>query len=304
MKLSVIVCTHNRADYLPLVLDSLDRQLLPRQEFEVVLVDNASTDNTRETVAPWANAGSVRYVHEPKLGLSPARNRGWQEAKGEFIAYLDDDAVAAPDWGRALLEAAALLGPKMGVLGGRIGLIWPRSIPQWLPDELHGYLGALDWGNEQRWLTNVEWIVGANCAFRRSALAALGGFSDDLGRRGKCLMSNEESFLRRRLERAGYLCGYASNAVVWHHVDPSRLNRRWFQRRSYWQGVSSARMEILLTEMRYFERMRHFFFTVLRIARNFVRLVAKSFRGEPPKFFLESCRFATLLGRLQGFAFV
>ncbi|MFH1754161.1 MAG: glycosyltransferase family A protein, partial [Candidatus Latescibacterota bacterium] len=99
VKLSVIVCTYNRSPLLVSCLDSLVNQTLPVTNFEIVLVNNNSTDDTQAIAERYAGGhGNIRVINELKQGLSHARNRGWQEAKGKYVAYIDDDAKTLSDW--------------------------------------------------------------------------------------------------------------------------------------------------------------------------------------------------------------
>jgi glycosyltransferase involved in cell wall biosynthesis len=96
--LAVVIATHNRASYLEKALDALSAQTLPSHTFEVIVVDNASTDATREVVSGRIRASrNLRYLPEPRLGASVARNAGWQATSAPYIAFLDDDAIPAED---------------------------------------------------------------------------------------------------------------------------------------------------------------------------------------------------------------
>jgi len=90
--ISVIVCTYNRAELLRELLPTLCEQTVAFTQYEVIVIDNGSTDHTKTVAAVFAaRYPQVRYCYEPRQGLSHARNRGWQEAKGDYVAYIDDD---------------------------------------------------------------------------------------------------------------------------------------------------------------------------------------------------------------------
>jgi len=95
-RISVVICTHNRGFYLRKAITSVLAQDMPASEYELIIIDNKSTDDTAQVVASFA-AANVRYIHEPQLGLCFARNTGWYSAAGTYVAYLDDDAIAEPD---------------------------------------------------------------------------------------------------------------------------------------------------------------------------------------------------------------
>jgi glycosyltransferase involved in cell wall biosynthesis len=240
-RISVVVCTHNRAAYLRKSLASLVDQTIDTAQFEIVLVDNASGDDTADVVREeFGHVPNLRHLHEPVLGISRARNKGWRAARGQIIACLDDDAVAEPDWLEAVGQFFDEGWERVGAVGGRIEPIWEAPRPAWLADDLTPSLTVLDWSDGVRPIRTDEWIVAANIAFPRSALEAAGGFRTDLGRRGTRLLSNEENLLRLEIEDLGLICYWDPRITVRHHVHATRLTRSWLRKRSWWQGVSDA----------------------------------------------------------------
>jgi glucosyl-dolichyl phosphate glucuronosyltransferase len=244
---SVVICTHNRAAYLDKALRSLMLQTLPRSAWEVVVVDNRSTDRTREVAERFAGEMDLQVLFEPVLGLSYARNAGWRAARAPLVAYLDDDAVAAPDWLERILEAFATVTPRPGCVGGRVEPIWEAPRPPWLSDEVLTSLTAIDWAGVPHPLPDLarEWLVGANLAIPRDVLERIGGFTDGLDRAGRSLLSSGDVFLQRQIQEAGLACWYHPAIAVGHHVPAVRLRQPWFRRRYYWQGVSDAMIQLL-----------------------------------------------------------
>lgn len=237
---SVVICTHNRACYLERALVGVRAQKFPAERFEILVVDNASRDGTHEVVRSATHGGGVRYIFEPELGLSHARNIGWQEAKGEFVAYLDDDAIPGPEWLANAAKAFREGKPDIGMLGGKVEPIWEAPRPDWLDDNLLRFLSMVDLGPEPRYV-DADWgIVGANMIIPRRLLEQVGGFSSRLGRKGGSLLSSEEILLKRQLAAAGYRGFYQPGVCVQHHAPSERLDRRWFLDRYYWQGRSNA----------------------------------------------------------------
>jgi glycosyltransferase involved in cell wall biosynthesis len=143
---SAIICTHNRDRYLGFAIDSLLAQDFA--DFEIIIVDNASTDRTREVVEARLEDARLHYIYESELGLSVARNTGAKIAQGEILAYLDDDAIASPHWLKTLYSAYSS-NPKLAIAGGRVTLIWTdgTTAPNWLSAGLAGNLGAYDLGD-------------------------------------------------------------------------------------------------------------------------------------------------------------
>lgn len=244
MKISVIVCTHNRVHYLERAIGSLCAQTLPREHFEILLVDNASTDGT----AAWAekrclDTPNLVYLHEPALGLSNARNVGWRAAKAELAAFFDDDAVANKTWLETIVRRFQEHDERLAVVAGHVYPLWEAPPPDWLVPGLWAPLALLDLGTNDLVMDPDHYFVGANMTIRKSALARVGGFSSALGRKGDRLLSNEEVHLKWLLERAGYYALYAPDVVVGHTVPAERMSKHWFRTRYWWQGVSDSVMQ-------------------------------------------------------------
>ena len=243
LRISGIICTHNRDNYLGAAIDSLLQQERDDFEFEIVVVDNASSDSTREVVQQRLEDKRLRYVYEPTLGLSVARNRGAKETTAPIIAYLDDDAVASAQWFCELI-AAYDHNPKLAVAGGKVTLIWPEKTsqqPHWLSDPLTGALGAYDLGDTKVYIDKPGLTPrGLNYSLRRSFLTEIGGFDASLGRVGKKLLSNEELYVTELALKKGWQVAYLPKALVAHNVAPERIKPQWFLQRSWWQGVSEC----------------------------------------------------------------
>ena len=238
--ISAIICTYNREQYLGAAIDSLLAQDFG--DFEIVVVDNASSDRTCEIVA--ARPG-VKYVYEAVTGLSVARNTGAKVASSQIIAYLDDDAVASSGWLSILYEAYQS-NEKLAIAGGKVTLLWPDGsvAPRWLSDSLAGNLGAYDLGENVVYIDNPGLTPrGLNYSIRRTFLEQIGGFDVNLGRVGKKLLSNEELMMTEHALALGWQVAYLPEALVAHNVAPERINPAWFLSRSWWQGISECYRE-------------------------------------------------------------
>jgi glycosyltransferase involved in cell wall biosynthesis len=254
-QISAIICTHNRHTYLGAAIDSLLVQDFP-DDFEVVVVDNASSDfagpdslisRTRQVVEARLPNRHLKYVWEPELGLSVARNTGARVAESEILAYLDDDAIAESNWLR-VLHAAYQNNQKLAVAGGKVNLLWPEGVcpPNWLSPGLAQNLGAYDLGETCVYVTAAGLTPrGVNYSIRRTFLEQIGGFDVKLGRVGKKLLSNEELRATELALELGWQVVYLPEAVVFHNVAPSRLNKAWFVERGWWQGISECYREQL-----------------------------------------------------------
>ncbi|MEM9448786.1 MAG: glycosyltransferase [Cyanobacteria bacterium P01_E01_bin.6] len=246
LPISAIICTHNRDHYLGAAIDSLLGQRFAH-EFEVIVVDNASTDRTREVVQARQPHRQLQYVYESVTGLSVARNTGARKAQGQILAYLDDDAIASEGWLQSLWNQYQQCADT-AIAGGRISLIWPDGVqpPRWISSELSGSLGFYDLGDEIVFIDNPgQTPRGLNYSMRRSFWEEMGGFDSQLGRVGKRLLSNEELQMTERALEAGWRVAYLPDALVAHNVAPERLHQSWFLNRSWWQGISEYYREQL-----------------------------------------------------------
>lgn len=242
-QISAIICTHNREQYLGAAIDSLLEQDF--SSYEVIVVDNASSDRTRDIVAERLSNPRLNYVYESVTGLSVARNTGAKEARAPILAYLDDDAVASPGWLKAIDEAYQS-NEKLAIAGGKVTLLWPEGItsPPWLSSGLAGNLGAYDLGNEIVYIENPGLTPrGLNYSIRRIFLEQVGGFDVNLGRVGKNLLSNEELHMTELALKRGWQVAYLPDALVAHNVAPERIDRSWFLNRGWWQGISECYRE-------------------------------------------------------------
>jgi len=258
MNTSVVICTHNRASLLADLLDCFKGQTLAPGAFELIVVDNASSDRTKE-VADNASKDlkNLKYVFEPALGLSRARNTGIREAKGKIIAFIDDDSKPESNWLEVLIDTFESFSPMPVCVGGRILPEWEAPIPAWLPDGAKLQpLSLLDWGDHPLWLSTPSLGAG-NLALRKIAFSRIGAFNTELGRRGSVLSSMEEIlFLFQVLQEFGrQSLLYQPEAVVYHRICEDRIaNRRYVVRRSYWDGASKANMKIIISGMDFSER--------------------------------------------------
>lgn len=232
---SVVVCTYNRADLLEGCLASLAAQTESAARFEVILVDNNSKDGTAAIANGFVSRyPNFRYVLETKQGLSHARNRGWEESLGRYVAYMDDDAKAFPDW---IAEMAAFIRrmPEVPAFGGPYSAFSTVPIPAWFPP---GYGSWSLAGGERRVRIGEEWINGTNMVYRRDVLRDLGGFSKDLGMKGTQISYGEETHLLLRIDKAGLSVQYVPGLQVWHLLASYKLSLRWLLRSSYGVGRS------------------------------------------------------------------
>jgi glucosyl-dolichyl phosphate glucuronosyltransferase len=235
---SVVLSTHNRAEQLPAALERLVAQRAS-VHYEVVVVDNNSTDATSEVVERIAREHPhvVRPAFEPQQGVSHGRNKGIALSRAAIVAFTDDDVLVSPDWLQRIVDALEA-HPEVSCVGGRVLPIWTTPPPQWLTREHWSPLALVDYGDEPFYVDRERalCLVTANVAYRRAALDAIGWFSPDFPRA-------QDHELLLRLWRSGLRGLYQPDLVVTCEVPPSRLTWAYHRRWHATHGRIVARMD-------------------------------------------------------------
>lgn len=301
IRITAIICTYNRVQYLKKAIKSLVGQTLSKDDYEILVIDNGSTDNTREVVlGGFSYVQNLLYFYESAPGLSQARNTGWRKARGRYVAYLDDDAIASSQWLEKILDVFGKTERKIGCVGGKVEPIWEAQRPSWLTDKMIWGISILDWSKVPIILGDKEYFIGTNMAFPKDLLEVVGGFKASLGRNGDKLLSNEESLLKQQITERGYDCIYHPEINVWHHIPSFRLNKGWFIRRMYWQGVSDAIVKIDKESLTPLKRLHTAFFETRRILlspRKSVNLIRPT---DDPTRFMFKCWTLLQIGYILG----
>jgi glycosyltransferase involved in cell wall biosynthesis len=243
---SIAIPTHNRARTLRETLDSVRALSIPEHVgFECVVIDNASTDETAEVVQSAANATTafpVRRVLESRLGSSFARNRAVDETRGDFILFLDDDAIADREWLREM--HAAMETRSLDAACGMVLPRWSSPPPPWLGPRLWVKLAVHDRvAIESVPIGQVEALenyFSANVGFRREAFERFGRFREDLGVVGGNPISGEDTELFARIIARGGKMGFVTTAVVHHLIGTERMTAQYLRRKSFAYGFGSA----------------------------------------------------------------
>jgi glycosyltransferase involved in cell wall biosynthesis len=241
VRISIIISTRNRAELLRQCLEALLQQNeVTPETYEIIVVDNGSTDHTRQVVAAIRRCfARTQYLYEERLGLSVARNAGVRQACGEFICFTDDDAIPAPTYVAEILSS--FTDPQVACVGGRIIASWPQGAPPgWFPVRYANVVGQTSFGDTARRMNKGEFPFGGNIAFRRKSFEALGGFAENLGKRGENNVWGEEIDLCHRLQKKGLAFFYNPRAVVRHVVGPGRANQRHFVDSVFGKGVTEG----------------------------------------------------------------
>lgn len=243
-KISVAVCAHNAARFLPDVIRSLMSQTLPPEKYEVLLVNNASTDDSGAVIEKLSQeyGGRLRRIIEPRRGLSTARNRALADASAPLVAFIDADAVADENWLEVVL-ATFDAHPRAGVVGGRIEVLWEEDVPAWWDARLDEAMGKFSPSDEHLTLAYPQYPYGGNFAVRTAAIREVGGFEADLGRNGAKLLAGEEGELCWRMQQSNWEIHYDPGAIIHHRALADRLTRRYILRRAFNHGRSQNMLE-------------------------------------------------------------
>lgn len=238
MKVTVVICTYNRAEQLRTVLRSLGDVEVPEDvTWEVLVVDNRSTDHTRGVVEGVPASLPCRYVYEPRQGKSFALNTAVTQAGGDIIAFTDDDVTVDRGWLDGLCRAFA--DPRCLGVGGRVKAVWRTPKPSWYIEAgpyrlMMGVIVRYEHGDHT--IPAPMLPFGANMAFRREAFQKYGGFDTELGPVGTRIVLGEDADFCRRVEQGGDLILYVPDAIVYHPVPAERARKQYFLHWYYLYG--------------------------------------------------------------------
>jgi glycosyltransferase involved in cell wall biosynthesis len=241
MNISVVLASYNRAASLSVTLESFSRLVVPEDlSWELLVVDNNSTDSTRAVVHEFAATAGfpVRYLFEKQQGRSAALNAGIAEAKGEIVVFTDDDVLLHEDWLFTLKQTFDRF--DCAAVAGRVVPMWNHPKPDWL--EMDGQFAITNFEAGDEFKEIREPPLGANSAFRSQVFRRHGLFRLDLGVRGsKHTITCDDTEFGERLIRADEKIMYCPTAIVYHPVDPSRTTKKYLLSWYYYNGVSLTR---------------------------------------------------------------
>jgi glycosyltransferase involved in cell wall biosynthesis len=292
---SVVVCayTEDRWDDIVAALDGCAAQTLP--PLEVLLV----VDHNDALLARAASLGVTVLENDRTRGLSGARNVGIAAARGEVVAFLDDDATPDPDWLARLV--GAYTAPAIQATGGSARPQWPVDRPAHLPHALDWVVGCTYEGQPET-RADVRNLMGCNMSFRREVFDRVGGFDENAGRVGLLPLGCEETELCIRLRQRipGSRIVFEPDAVVTHRVTEARTTWAYLRQRSYSEGVSKAAISRLVGSGAATQTERSYLRQV--IVRAVLREAALGLRGR--RSGLTACAGLALAVAATGFGFL
>ena len=253
MRVSVVVCTHAMDRYTDCYEAARSVLDQTHDDVELVLVsdgDGAVADRFEED---FGDRADVRvHCNDENAGLAVSRNNGAAVATGEVVAFLDDDAIADPEWVAELV--AAYEQRDVPAVGGRMVPAWVAGRPSFLPAEFYWLVGVTHRGfgpdGDPDQPGEVRNTFGSNISFRMDVFEALDGFEKEIGgRTGDKNLQGEETELCARMQgEYGHGVYYTPDAVVAHKVFDYRTDPGWLVDRAFWQGYSKRGMEVLVPE--------------------------------------------------------
>lgn len=250
MQVSVGICTWNRAAYLRKTLEAMRKLRVPAGvSWELIVVDNNSTDETPHVVDSFAKILPIRRLFEPEQGKARACNLVVREARGELLLWTDDDVLVDPDWMANYVDAARRF-PEVSYFGGTIDPIFESAPPSWMTRNvslLCGPFAVLQLGEITRPFSHDEFPFGANMAVRTDAHRAH-PFNVRLGPTGNLLLRGEETYFIEALKGQGHKGLWVGSAKVRHFVPRRRLTIRYLWQWYRTGGISAFRAEGLPTD--------------------------------------------------------
>lgn len=245
--LSVIIPTRNRANYLSSCLESLTCQTIPTSDFEVIVVNNASSDNSKHVAESYQNRLKLKVIDTCIPGLHFGRHAGMKEANSDILVFCDDDIIANPHWLESI--QSAFKAPNVALVGGNNYPLFETKPPEWLL-RLWGrsagtwqclpHLSILD-TKESEFNIDPGYIWGCNFSVRRDALEAAGGFHPDgFPEEHIHLRGDGETAVTDHIRKSGLIARFNSGASVMHRVTPMRMSLSYFKKRSFAQGISDS----------------------------------------------------------------
>lgn len=300
MYASIIIPTYSRASYLRDAVESLRQQVF-NGEFEIIVVDNASSRELQAYVASLNKKRQpiVHYVAEIRPGLHNARHSGARAAQSEILVYVDDDILAHPGWIKAIL--LPYQDPSVACVGGRVIPHWEAALPSWLSEFPPSIYSLLDHGDEERELPEGDYIYGCNFSIRKQVLYEVGGFNPDgFGARKLIWYRGDgECGLQRKVRAAGKKVVYTPAAVIEHRIPARRLSLEYLYRRAFDAGIEGSYVYYRYRQPTRFSLLMQVGRTVARIAYRCLRRQLNHWSGRSIQELKESVVVANKLGRLS-----
>jgi len=276
--ISVIVCTYNRQEYIGDCLKHLAIQSAKAEDYEFLIIDNNSSDNTASIAKEFINLNpqlNAKYFCEKNQGHTFARNRGIKEAKGDILSFIDDDAFVDKDF---IKEIHSYFDhhKEVSAIGGKILPVYEGKHPKWMSKYLLTLVSALDMGNSPKKFKGSKFPIGANMAFRSEVFEKHGDFNTDLGRRGSELEGGDEKEVFLRLKKEKEEIHYVPSVKVDHIIPQKRLTMKYIKGLGIGVGSSEKRR---VAKTGNIEILKKIISEGIKIVATFILFVSYFFQG-------------------------
>ena len=263
MILSIIICSYNRASYISGALDSLYHQSAGLDNFEAIIVDNNSTDNTAEVFKQWRSShanGSFTYLTESKQGASFARNTGAEGAKGQWLCFMDDDAIANSNYVENIIKHIKTKPEAIG-FGGRIIPKYIPSAPEWMSYYVSSLVGNFDYAPTACAFENGKYPLESNMIVKKDIYDSIGGFNTQLpGVVGTLRIGGEGKELFYKLLALGHTIYYDPAICVHHVVEVKKLTPEYMYRVASGIGRGEKTRTLSISKGSYFKKIIEYLF--------------------------------------------
>jgi len=239
IKISAVICSYNRARFIIDAVESIFNQDFDKSQLEVIVVDNNSKDDTIALLAAYKlqhGNYNFSYYTETRQGVAYTRTRCAREAKGEIVAFLDDDSTAQAGWLKEIVDFFDA-HPEVYSTGGKITPVFLTGIPKWYSRYFFGLVGNFDFADHVKRMTGKRYPCGANMAFRKKVFEEIGYFNPELGRRGNGLIATEEKDIYLRILQYGKQVYYLPQVEVLHKVESNKFDKNYVHKHSMGIGA-------------------------------------------------------------------
>ena len=255
MTFSVVICTYNRAKYLSQTIESVLKQTYPLSDFEIIVIDNNSTDNTQEILSDFKTNFNLRYYKEINQGISYARNLGVSQAQGKYIVFIDDDETINPDFLGNLYQFIQQY-PQAELISEPVVPVFETEKPKWFsPYTATLITGEYNKGKAIKIVGKKDYPGTGHATFKKELFLKYGGFNTNLGRCADSLMGAEDKDFFLRLMNNGIDCYYVPTAVIYHHIPAKKLTEEHFSKLTLSIGKSERIRTKNISQKAYFNRL-------------------------------------------------
>ncbi|MFZ5978503.1 MAG: glycosyltransferase family 2 protein [Bacteroidota bacterium] len=283
IKISVVICTYNRAAYIAAALESLVQQTFNKNWFEVIVVNNNSTDNTEQICKKFIADHSqyaFYFLNETQQGASFARNTGADLAKGSLLCFMDDDAIADSDYLEKIVDFFET-HTDAGGLGGRIIPKYIPEEPKWMSYYVASLVGNFDYSNNICVFQQGKYPLESNMIIRTADFKAIGGFNKNLpGVVGTMRIGGEGKDFFYRLQALGKKIYYHPGIIVHHVVEVNKLTKEYMYRVASGIGRGERRRVLAISRWAYVKKLIEYCF---KLGAAFILAIQYTLQGNPAK---------------------